>query len=118
MKKILNLISITLFSLCISCEEKIQSSSEFALINVDKNYSFKELVLQDFMDVEYVPLETTDEFICQGFVQDVTENYIIVRNFLRTGDIFIFDRKGKAVKKDQQDRAGGRRICFAFRSSL
>ena len=107
MKKILISISITLFFLCISCEEKIQSSSEFALINVDKNYSFKELVLQDFMDVEYVPLESTDEFICQGFVQDVTENYIIVRNFLRTGDIFIFDRKGKAVKKINRIGQGG-----------
>ena len=107
MKKILILISITLFFLCISCEEKIQSSSEFALINVDKNYSFKELILQNFMDVEYILLETNADFLCEGFVQDVGKKYIIVRNFKHTGDIFIFDRQGRAVKKFNRRGQGG-----------
>ena len=105
MKKILILISITLFFLCISCEEKIQSSSEFSLINVDKNYSFKELILQNFMDVEYILLETNADFLCEGFVQDVGKKYIIVRNFKHTGDIFIFDRQGRAVKKFNRIKA-------------
>lgn len=41
-------------------------SSTDGLITVDVNDSYstkKELVLQDFMDVEYIPLETNDEFI-------------------------------------------------------
>ena len=40
-------------------------SSTDGLITVDVNDSYstkKELVLQDFMDVEYIPLETNDEF--------------------------------------------------------
>ena len=91
----------------VSCSDNPQFDSSFLLVDVTKNYPLKELVLQDFMDVEYVPLETTDEFLCQGFVQDVTENCIIVRNFSRTGDIFIFDRQGRAVKKINRVGQGG-----------
>lgn len=97
----------------VSCSDNPQFDSSFLLVDVTKNYPLKELVLQDFMDVEYVPLETTDEFLCQGFVQDVTENCIIVRNFSRTGDIFIFDRQGRAVKKSTGSGKGEKNMfCF------
>ena len=36
----------------------------------------KELILQDIMDVEYIALETTDEFITHGNVMDVDEKFI------------------------------------------
>ena len=45
----------------------------------EKNYPKKELVLQDFMDVEYIPLETNDEFITQGDVMAIDNKYIVVR---------------------------------------
>lgn len=45
------------------------------------------------MDVEYVALETTDEFLTQGLVQDVGKEYILATNRNNDGDIFIFDRK-------------------------
>lgn len=52
------------------------------------------------MDVEYVALETTDEFLTQGLVQDVGKEYILATNRNNDGDIFIFDRKtGKGVRK-------------------
>ena len=35
---------------------------------VTKSYPEKELIIQDFMDVEYIALETTDEFLTQGVV--------------------------------------------------
>ena len=53
-------------------------SSTDGLITVDVNDSYstkKELVLQDFMDVEYIPLETNDEFINRACVQAVGEKY-------------------------------------------
>ena len=48
------------------------------IITVDVNASYpeKELILQDFMDVEYIPLETNDEFINRACVQAVGEKYI------------------------------------------
>ena len=49
----------------------------------------KELVLQDFMDGEYTPLETNGEFINQGFVQGVSEKKILVTNRKNDEEILI-----------------------------
>ena len=39
--------------------EKINNqTNELITVDVTKNYPEKELTLQDFMDVEYIPLET------------------------------------------------------------
>ena len=46
-------------------------SDSLITVDVTANYPEKELVLQDFMDVEYIALETTDEFLTQGLVKDV-----------------------------------------------
>ena len=87
------------------------NSSTNSLVTVDvtkRSYSpKKELVLQDFMDVEYIPLETNDEFINQGKVQAVGEKYIIVTNNCRDGDIFVYDRNGKAIRKINRKGQGG-----------
>ncbi len=98
MKKIYWLIFIS--ALLISgCKEE-QSVSDLIRVDVlDTSYPEKELFIQDFMDVEYIPLETTDEFINQGFVQDVGEKYILVKNRKDNGDVFVYDRKGKALHK-------------------
>lgn len=40
------------------------------------NRNKKDLILQDFMDVEYIPLETNDEFINQGFVRATGKDII------------------------------------------
>ena len=87
------------------------NSSTNGLVTVDVTKSSyspkKELVLQDFMDVEYIPLETNDEFINQGNVQAVGEKYIIVANYRKDGDIFVYDRKGKAIRKINRKGQGG-----------
>ena len=70
-------------------------------VDVNKNYPKKELILQDLFDVEYLPLETKDESITFGFIQDVSEKWIVARdiNQMTTGNIFLFDRKGKFIRK-------------------
>jgi len=59
------------------------SDTQNALITVDVTASYpeKELILQDFMDVEYIPLETNDEFVTQGVVMAIGNKYIIVKNW-------------------------------------
>ena len=75
-------------------------SDDLIKVDVRKKYTpKKELILQDFMDVEYVALETNDDFLNQGIVQDVGGEFILVRNRINDGDIFIYNRKGKALKK-------------------
>ncbi len=77
-------------------------------VDVTKNsFPKKELVLQDFMDVEYIPLETNDEFVNQGFVQAVGKEFILVKNYKDDGDIFVYDRTGKAIRKINRKGQGG-----------
>ncbi|MDY3068983.1 MAG: 6-bladed beta-propeller [Parabacteroides sp.] len=87
-------------SLFFSCEEHISIEDNSVItVDVTESYSKKELYLQDIFDIEYIPLETSDDFITSGQVQDVGDKFIVVKNQGRTdGNIFIFDRKGKGVR--------------------
>jgi hypothetical protein len=111
MKRV-NLILVIILSLAVSTESRgqIQAvNNDVIKVDVTKNYSSKkELILQDFMDVEYIPLETTDEFVNQGFVMDIGKKIIIVTNRqVRNGDIFIYNRNGKAIRKiNRKGRSG------------
>ena len=82
-------------------------NSDVITINVTKNYPKKELILQDFMDVEYIALETNYDFVNQGWVQDIGKKFIVVTNINHDGDIFVYDRTGKALRKINRKGYGG-----------
>ena len=84
-----------------------QSTNDFITVDVTRTYPKKELILQDFMDVEYIALETNDEFVNQGVVMAIGKGIIAVKNNLRDGDIFIYDRNGKALRKINRIGQGG-----------
>ena len=93
-------IGITTLFAMTGCGGSHSSTDEFITVDVNESYSTKkELVLQDFMVVEYIPLETNDEFIYRACVQAVGEKYIIVTNFYDDGNIFVYGRNGKAIRK-------------------
>lgn len=107
MKKATLFSSIILSALFVACGGNKQSSDDLIVVDVSKSYPKKELILQDFMDVEYIPLETNDEFITQGLVQDVGKEYLLVKNRNSDGNIFIFDRKtGKGLRKINRQGQG------------
>ena len=89
--------------------EKINNQqNELITVDVTKNYPEKELTLQDFMDVEYIPLETNDEFVTQGKVMAIGAEVILITNWANDGNLFVFDRKtGKALKKINRKGQGG-----------
>lgn len=101
MKTLTTILAIILSVLagCIGCKQSESQSYELITVDVTASYPKKELILQDFMDVEYIPLETNDGFINQGFVQAIGEEIIIVRNRNNDGDIFVYNRAGKALRK-------------------
>ena len=87
-------------SLLFGCGDGKQKESDGLIrVDVSKSYPKKELILQDLFDIEYVPLETTDEFITTGNVRAVGEKIIVTKNNGRLdGDIFLFDRTtGKGI---------------------
>jgi hypothetical protein len=100
MKKINTILAITLFVIagCIGCKSSGSQSDDLITVDVTKSYPKKELILQDFMDVEYMALETNDDFVTQGMIVDIGKEIILDRN-ARDGNIHIFDRTGKGLRK-------------------
>ena len=97
MKKVIFLVA-ALLGLA-SCTGEKKEKEAFITVDITASYPEKDLVLQDFMDVEYVPLETSDEFLSQGRISYVGENIIVAAN-KRQGDILLFDRAtGKGIRK-------------------
>lgn len=91
--------SILILLILLGCSQNKQLESDIITVDLTKNYPLKELILQDFMDVEYIPLETNNEFVCDNFVRAVGRNHIIMTNYTDDGNIYIFDRNGKALRK-------------------
>ena len=82
MKKLNVNLAIILFFIggCTGCQQPGSQNDEIISVDVTASYPEKELILQDIMDVEYVPLETTDEFITHGIVEAVGKEFLLVRN--------------------------------------
>ena len=112
--KNLNLFSIFIMLLLAACSHNKQSANDLVTVDVTKTpTSQKELILQDFMDVEYIPLETNDEFITQGDLLAVGSRYLFVKNWTNDGDIFLFDRStGKGLGKINHKGQGPKEYTF------
>lgn len=117
MKKAATILVLILFVLP-GCSGEKQSVDDLITVDVTASYPEKKLILQDFMDVEYIPLETTDEFVCKGHVQAVSEDFIITINRNSDGNIYIFDRKGKALRKINRKGQGGEEYTQILRIVL
>ncbi|MDR1114955.1 MAG: 6-bladed beta-propeller [Tannerella sp.] len=120
MKKTSTILAIIL-SVTAGCgggKQSATTSDDFITVDVTAKYPKKELILQDFMDVEYIPLETNDDFLCQGLVQAIGREIILVKNRVDDGDIFIFDRNGKAIKKINRKGQGGEEYTYILGIAL
>lgn len=102
-------ISILTLSLMVGCREKKQSTDDFITVDVTASYPKKELILQDFLDVEYIMLETNDKFITSASPQAVDRDVLLMKDLNRVdyGNIFIFSRNGKGLEKINRLGQGG-----------
>ena len=105
--KNIHIIWIVLSLMMIGCKKNVSlENGDVIMIDVAKDgYSQKEIILQDFMDVEYIALDSSDDFLCQGQVLAVGAKIIVVRNDIQDGDIYLFDRKkGTGIRKINRNR--------------
>ena len=112
--------SVFLMALCAACGNS-NKEKETGLIRVDvhADYPEKKLILQDLLEVEYIPLETNDEFITQGHVLDIGDRYILAKNRTADGDIFLFDRQtGKGIRKINRKGQGAEEYTSIYRIVL
>jgi hypothetical protein len=122
MKKATTLLIVILFVLA-GCSEGKQSgnkNNDLFIVDVTASYPKKEMILQDIMDVEYVPLDESDEFVTTGWVHAIGKEVIVVRNRNRNtdGDILLFDRKGKGLRKINHLGGGGEEYQFLLGITL
>jgi hypothetical protein len=88
---------ILLIIILMGCQSEKSKTGDISVIDFSKNYPEEEIRLWDIADVEYVPLETTDDVVVgRGDLYYVSDKYIVIGD--RSQDeIFIFNRKGKIV---------------------
>lgn len=79
--------AVALFLAAGCAEENKPSTDDLIAVNVTAKYPEKELILQDFADVEYIPLETTDHFLTQGSVKAIGQDLIWIKNYISEGSI-------------------------------
>jgi hypothetical protein len=95
--KLKNLILLT--SLFLTGSQVVTPQSKtgnLPVLDISKKYPEKKITLQDIADMEYVPLETTDDVLLsdKAVLSCVSDKYILVHE-LQRGDIFVFNRNGK-----------------------
>ena len=82
----------------VGCKQ-LNTTDTLVSIDVNVNYPEKNLILQDFMDVEYIPLESTDKFVTQGDIMAIGRKLILAKNYINDGNIYVFDRRtGKGLR--------------------
>ena len=119
MKKVILILAILLIVRVESEGQRQVGNDELITVDVRRDYSSKkELILQDFFDVEYVYLETNNDFLNQGVVMDVGKEIILVKNRIDDGDIFVYDRQGKALRKINRKGQGGEEYSWIYSITL
>ena len=122
MKKATTILIVTMFVLAgfSGCKQSDNKSNDLFTVDVTASYPKKELILQDIMDVEYIPLDESDEFVTTGWVHSIGKKVIVVRNRNRNsdGDILIFDRNGKGLRKINHLGGGGEEYQFLLGITL
>ena len=113
-----NTILAVILLVMAGCGGNKQLAGVFITVDVTKNYPKKELILQDFMDIEYIPLETTDEFLCRGIVLDIGKEFILVGGGMVDGDVLFFDRSGKGLRRMNHYGRGGQEYSRQFPSVI
>lgn len=99
MKKFLSIVLLTTLVAC-SNSSKQSIESDLPVIDLEKEYPVKRIDIHEIADVEYIPLETTDESVLSvGATKIMSNKYIIVaENTLGLYYFNVFDRQGKYIR--------------------
>ena len=94
----------SVFVSCLGGKENAGENNKIHTVDVSKTYPKKKLVLQDIADIRYIPIETSDEFLCASGPRVIAPDKIIIPEY-KSGDILVYDAEGKALNKF--NRKGG-----------
>jgi len=91
-----NLVCLGWIALLMFGAGMVKAQTGIPEIDISKKYPGKTITVQEVAEIEYIPLETTDEVLLDRDKQIVfiSDERIVTMNF-RQGDVFIFGRDGK-----------------------
>ena len=116
----MNKSSIFFVALCMMCSsacttQQKENSGPLPVVDFEKEYPDKNLLVSEHADVEYVRLETSDEVLLDGIASlylSVTDRYIVTNN-MREGRIFVFNRQGKHLHNFMKKGNSGEEFVYA-----
>lgn len=115
----MNKTNIFLLACCLicsyACTSQPQSTTGIPVVDFEKEYPQKDLLVSEDADVEYVRLETTDEVLLDGLAGlylSVTDRYIVTNNS-KEGRIFVFNRQGKHLYNFMRKGNSGEEFMYA-----
>lgn len=101
------LLYFFVFWVLIGCHEKGKEAGNLMRIDLEEEYSKKEIDLQDIADVEYIPLETRPDVLLDGNALGqicMSDSLIVTRS---NSAVFIFNRRGEYVHSFERKGRGG-----------
>lgn len=105
MKKLGIIACSTLLASLMGCGNKEQAAP-WTNIDLSGSIPKEERILQDLFKVEYVALETTDSFLTRGFIEAVSQHFLITYDY-NEGCLSLFDRTtGKGIRQIKRQGQG------------
>lgn len=105
MKKLGIIACSTLLASLMGCGNKEQAAP-WTNIDLSGSIPKEERILQDLFEVEYVTLETTDSFLTRGFIEAVSQHFLITYDY-NEGCLSLFDRTtGKGIRQIKRQGQG------------
>ena len=93
MKRIFYIAALLLAFMTMACGGGNKDVSELPQIDVNANYPEKEICLQDVAEVSYIALDSHDDFLFKGKLEEVSSKGIAV---IGNDKIYLFHPDGKA----------------------
>ena len=105
MKKLGIIAYSTLLASLMGCGNKEQAAP-WTNIDLSGSIPKEERILQDLFEIEYVALETTDSFLTRGFIEAVSQHFLITYDY-NEGCLSLFDRTtGKGIRQIKRQGQG------------
>lgn len=102
-----------------------KNDNSLLFLDITKEYPKRDFNIQDIANIEYIPIETTNDVLLDGGALSnlaVSDNLIVTCN-MNAGTVFVFDRTGKVRNSFNHQGSGGNeyqsiiRYCVDFNSN-